>query len=103
MSKEYAQAFYRSQAWKQCRAGYIRYRRGIDGGLCEICRDQPGYIVHHKTHITPATINSPEITLTWSNLQYVCKHCHDVEHGYCGTAQRGRVAFDENGNPVPPL
>lgn len=102
--REFARAFYKGKAWQRCRAGYIAYRRGLDGGMCEICGEQPGYIVHHKQHITPANINDPAVTLDWSNLQYVCKHCHDVEHGYCGqTTQAARIQFDADGNPRPPV
>ena len=43
----WAARFYASARWKKCRAGYIKFRRTIDGGLCEECRDKPGYIVHH--------------------------------------------------------
>lgn len=94
--------FYKSKAWQQCRAGYIAYRRGLDGGMCEICQEVPGYIVHHKQHITPHNANNPDITLSWDNLQYVCKHCHDVEHGYCEQSKPSRVTFDTEGNPIPP-
>jgi len=101
--REFAKAFYKSKAWQQCRAGYIAYRRGLDGGMCEICQEVPGYIVHHKQHITPHNVNNPDITLSWDNLQYVCKHCHDVEHGYCEQSKPSRVTFDTDGNPIPPL
>lgn len=65
------------------------------------CHEVPGYIVHHKQHITPLTINDPDVTLNWNNLQYVCKHCHDVEHGYCKKTSASRVQFDADGNPLP--
>ena len=48
----WAARFYASGRWKKCRAGYIKFRRTIDGGLCEECRDKPGYIVHHKRALT---------------------------------------------------
>ena len=99
--REFARGFYKSKAWQRCRAGYIAFRRGVDGGMCEICHDVPGYIVHHKQHITSHNINDPDVTLNWSNLQYVCKHCHDVEHGYCEQSQPSRVQFDADGNPLP--
>ena len=54
----WAARFYASGRWKKCRAGYIKFRRTIDGGLCEECRDKPGYIVHHKLsliHISEPT------------------------------------------------
>lgn len=101
--REFARAFYKSRAWQQCRAGYIAQRRSIDGGMCEVCHEVPGYIVHHKQHITPLTINDQDVTLNWNNLQYVCKHCHDVEHGYCEQSKASRVKFDADGNPIAPL
>lgn len=53
----WAASFYASGRWKKCRAGYIKFRRTIDGGLCEECRDKPGYIVHHKRALTPDNIS----------------------------------------------
>ena len=56
--KPFAESFYKSQAWKKCRAAYAKYR----GGLCESCFADgiitPGVIVHHKVHITPANIHA---------------------------------------------
>lgn len=102
MAKEFAKPLYKSAAWKKCRQGYIDHRRAIDGGLCEVCKDNPGFIVHHKRPITPMNINDTDVTLNWFNLQYVCKHCHDVEHGYCGQDTRDkRVQFDSSGNAIP--
>jgi len=54
--QDFAKRFYRSQAWKACRAAYIARRLAIDGGLCEECRDQQGYIVHHRVTLTPENI-----------------------------------------------
>jgi hypothetical protein len=84
MAKEYALSFYRSKAWERCRAGYISKRYGIDGGMCERCRKEPGYIVHHKIHITPMNINNPDITLNERNLQFVCKKLQVDVHGLHG-------------------
>lgn len=103
MAREFAKGFYASEAWRKCRLGYIRHRRSVDGGLCEECRENPGYIVHHKEHITPRTINDPRVTLSWDNLEYVCKDCHDRIHEYCGRSHSGndrKIIFDESGNPV---
>ncbi len=78
--KEYAAEFYKSAAWKECRAQYVKKAHG----LCEICLARglyvPGQIVHHKTHITPANINDPNITLSFENLQLVCRECHAELH-----------------------
>ena len=82
MAREYAQSFYKGKQWKQCRKSYIAYRQSVDGGLCELCKDKLGYIVHHKEWITPQNINNPEITLNHGNLQYVCLDCHNrIEEG----------------------
>lgn len=59
----WATRFYASARWKKCRAGYIKFRRTIDGGLCEECRDKPGYIVHHKRALTPDNITDPDVSL----------------------------------------
>ena len=79
--KDYARTFYKSAAWKSCRAAYASYRHG----LCEICLARgiykPGEIVHHKVHITPENINDPTVTLDWRNLQLVCRDCHAEIHG----------------------
>ena len=80
MAHEYAKGFYASEAWHKCRLGYISHRRSVDGGLCEECHENLGYIVHHREHITPRTVNDPRVTLSWDNLEYVCKDCHDKIH-----------------------
>ena len=76
-------------------------RQGIDGGMCEECRDRTGYIVHHRQELTDQTLNDPELSLSWDNLEFVCKACHDRIHGYCEkqAAQESRVWFDANGIP----
>ncbi len=78
--KEYAKEFYKSQAWKDCRAAYIHKC----GGLCEMCLKQglyvPGEIVHHKIHITPQNIGDPNIVLSFENLQLLCRKHHAEVH-----------------------
>ena len=78
--KEYARAFYKSTAWQQCRAAYIK----SVGGLCERCLSEgkivPGYIVHHKCYLTPDNINDPSVSLNFDNLEYLCQECHNQEH-----------------------
>ena len=102
MAKEWAKPFYKSKAWKQCRSSYIK---SVDG-LCERClckgKIVSGYILHHKTYITPTNINDPNVTLNWDNLEYVCKRCHDNEHGVGreNKTVRDGLMFDEQGNLV---
>ena len=69
--KEFAKGFYNSRAWKKCRRAYIDSRIMVDGGMCEICGERVGYIVHHKELLTPTNITDPSITLSFDNLQYV--------------------------------
>jgi 5-methylcytosine-specific restriction endonuclease McrA len=102
MAKEWAQKFYSSKEWKECRAAYID---SVDG-LCERCLEKgkvnPGYIVHHKTYLTPENINDPEITLNFEELEYLCKQCHDEEHGVgvSGEVTRKDLKFNEFGELV---
>lgn len=78
--KDYAKEFYKSKTWQDCRAAYIRQARG----LCEVCLAKgiykAGDTVHHKTHITPRNIHDPNITLSFDNLQLLCRDCHAAIH-----------------------
>lgn len=80
MAKEFAKSFYNSKAWQRTRDAYKKYR----GGLCERCLKEglyvPGVIVHHKIHLTPGMMNNPDFTLSWDNLELLCKDCHALEH-----------------------
>ena len=101
--QKWARKFYRSAAWHKCREAYIRKRVNIDGGICEECRDNLGYIVHHKTPLTELTINDPEISLNEENLEFVCKPCHDEFEGHgIGHAHdlKPIVIFDPSGMPI---
>ena len=78
--REFAEAFYKSKAWQRCRDAYAK----SVGGLCERCLQRglyvPGEIVHHKIHLTPENISDPNVTLSWDNLELVCRDCHGDEH-----------------------
>lgn len=95
MAKEFAEHFYKSKAWREARTSYAK----SVGGLCERCKERglynAGEIVHHKTHITAENISDPNITLSWDNLQLLCRDCHAAVH-----ADAKRYEFDENGNLV---
>ncbi len=95
--KPYAEAFYKSKTWEKTRAAYISYRKG----LCERCLAKgiysPGVIVHHKTHITPENINDPKITLSFDNLQLVCRNCHADAHS---SREGKRFLLDEDGRVI---
>lgn len=70
--------------------------------MCEVCHNQPGYIVHHKIRLTADNIDDPDVSLNHSQLMYVCHDCHDAFEGH-GIGNHGAPAlctFDENGQPV---
>ena len=103
MAKEFSKAFYKSSKWQKCRASYIDERILIDGGLCEICRKQLGYIVHHKIALTPENIEDDSFTLAYDNLCFECKECHDREEEHAFIKVRKlNCFFDENGQPIVP-
>lgn len=110
MAKEFAKRFYQSKQWKQCRESYIADRICIDGGMCERCHENLGYIVHHIIKLTQTNINDLDIALSHCNLEYVCKNCHDEEHfkDMHGVDRRStRCVFGEDGQPIerviPPI
>ena len=97
----FARKFYKSKAWQACRAAYIAQRVQEDGGLCQCCGEEPGYIVHHVVHLTPANINDPAVALNPANLSYECKACHDLHEGHgVGWSRPLLCGFDGNGEPV---
>jgi len=95
MAKDYAKKFYKSKAWRECRASYISKVYG----LCERCK-QPGKILHHKEYITPDNINDPNITLNHDNLEYLCQDCHNREHHERYSSVRYGLEFDAEGNLI---
>lgn len=97
MAQAFAEAFYKSTKWRKCRAAFVASRVNIDGGLCQICRDAPGYIVHHKVWLTPENITDPDIALNPANFLYVCHNCHNKIENDGGNL----YYFDENGQPQP--
>ena len=92
MAQDWAAAFYKSKQWQKTRAAYA----ASVGHLCEECLRhgliKPGEIVHHKIHLTPETIQNPEIALSWANLELLCRDCHAKAHG-----SKKRFRVDEFG------
>lgn len=93
LARDFARAFYNSDAWDNCRKAYAK----SVGGLCERClkegRYTPGKVVHHKTHLNPGNINDPAVTLAWGNLQLLCMDCHAAVH----RTQSRRYTVDQYG------
>jgi 5-methylcytosine-specific restriction endonuclease McrA len=90
--KPYAQKFYKSKTWRDCRNSYFESRQG----LCERC-EGAGKIVHHKNYITPENINDPEVTLNHMNLELLCQDCHNREHHEKHSPIVEGLMFDDNG------
>lgn len=92
--QDFAKGFYRSKAWQRCRAAYAK----SVGGLCEECQRrglyQPGEIVHHRKPLTPENIHDPAVTLSWDNLELVCRDCHADLHR---SGRRRRYKLDDLG------
>ena len=97
LAKEWAKAFYNSDAWRTCRDVYARSA----GWLCEECYRKgiytPGKIVHHKTCLTRENITNPEITFGFDNLELVCQDCHNKIHT---KEKKERYLFDSDGNVI---
>ena len=103
MARDFARSFYNGKTWRKTRESYYNSQFGI----CERCGN-PGKIVHHKQYITPDNINDPTITLSFDNLELLCKPCHDAEHEvgkywreYKQKPLTPGYTFDECGNLVP--
>ena len=97
MARDFAKPFYNSKAWQRCRAAFIAERIAIDGGICQRCGQELGFIVHHKEWLSPENINDPDITLNHWNLEYVCQVCHNkIEEG----EEAPRYRFTADGQVV---
>lgn len=101
MAQDFAKVFYNSKKWQRCRKSYIDYRISVDGGICEECRENPGYIVHHKITLSTENINNPEVSLNHELLEFVCKDCHDLFEGHgLNKGIKPLCIFDKEGQPI---
>ena len=48
--------------------------------------------MHHKVPLTDDNLKNPEIALAWSNLELLCKQCHDEERAR--RSKRWRIGPD---------
>lgn len=98
MAREFAKRFYKSKAWQECRASYLK----SVGGLCERCYKKglivPATTVHHKIWLTEKNITNPLVTLNWDNLEAVCTDCHAEEHE--GVMRKRRFYVDKYGRVI---
>lgn len=94
-------AFYHSAAWKNTRRNY---KQSV-GGLCERCLAKgmivPADIVHHKIPLTDENVNDLSISLSWDNLQALCRQCHAEVHDDMYAERTGRrYKINSNGHVV---
>ena len=92
--------FYRSKAWKLARQSYINARMALDGGLCEVCHEEPGYIVHHTIWLDDVNCNDPEVSLNPRLFKYECQTCHNKERDP-RKATPGRCIYGPDGEIIP--
>lgn len=97
MAQEFAKAFYKSAGWRKCRAAFIAKRMKVDGGLCQMCRQDQGYIVHHAIWLTPDNIGNPDVALNENNFIFVCHNCHNKIE----TGDENLYFFDDSGQIQP--
>lgn len=98
MAKAFAKSFYKSKRWQDCRQSFIAERMLVDGGLCQLCKERHGFIVHHKIMINESNINNPNVTLNHDNLLYVCKKCHDELPGHGIGCEPEKIFFRRKRN-----
>ena len=94
-------AFYHSAAWKNTRRNY---KQSV-GGLCERCLAKgmivPADIVHHKIPLTDENVKDLSISLSWDNLQALCRQCHAEVHDDMYAQRTGRrYKINNNGQVV---
>lgn len=103
--------FYNSKVWKDVRKS-IWLKQNC---LCAICH-LPVYvdgisewipkehrrtgIVHHKEYLTDTNISDDNITINESNLEGVCKWCHEHLCHNTDISKRAGYEFDELGNLI---
>lgn len=91
--------FYKSGMWKRTRKAFVAFRKSIDGGLCEVCGEEPGKIVHHTIWLDDVNCNDPKISLNMALLKYECQTCHNKEQDP-RKASASRCLYDANGDLI---
>lgn len=90
--------FYWTTQWQRCRADYMKKV----GGICERCKAKgrlvPAEIVHHKEHLTFENKNDASVAYNFSNLEALCRDCHNKEHF---RQDKRRFTIGKNGEVIP--
>ena len=89
--------FYHSTLWRKTRKAYLEsvyYTCSKCGGV--------GNLVHHKIPLNDENVEDLTISISFDNLQCLCKSCHDsIHHEIEGRGESNlhhEVSFDEYGN-----
>ena len=91
--------FYKSRPWLRARQAFIDSRMAIDGGLCQVCGEEPGKIVHHTIWLDDENCNDPSISLNQELFKYECQTCHNRETDP-RKVPRGRCLYGPNGEII---
>ena len=61
----------------------------------------PAEIVHHKIPLTPDNINDLSVSLSWDNLQALCRRCHaEVHEEIYASRKKRRYKIDKQGRVI---
>ena len=94
MAKDWAKAFYNSDAWKYTRKSVLKR----DCFTCSYCEARANE-VHHIQELTAENVNDVNISLNPDNLISLCSECHKkITKGSTDCEQD--YYFDENGQLV---
>ena len=103
MSRGVRADFYHSKIWETTARAY----KTSVGGLCERCLQagiiEPGVIVHHKQYLTDDNLADVDISLSFENLELLCRQCHADEHSSAKRKERNknkRWSLDDEGNVI---
>ena len=75
MAQEWAKSFYTGKQWQKTQRAYMLSKCYV----CERC-GAVAEVVHHKKYLTAKNISDPNISLSFDNLEALCKDCHGKEH-----------------------
>lgn len=100
MAKDFTNGFYGRNAWRKLATEYRKKKC-----FCERCTANgilgvAGEIVHHKIYITKENINNPAITMNESNLELLCRDCHEKEHSKRTANKMRRYDIDTLGEVI---
>ena len=82
------EAFYHSTEWRKC----VKAFKSLKNYTCERC-GKPGWIVHHKSPLTPENIDDPEVSLNDAIH-------HQLNGRGLSEPHHHSVKFDADGNVI---